>query len=212
MRRAAQTKWGPASLPAPTAPSEGSAKSQNQVPGEPNPEFRLTSSGVAFHRSLPPGEEPDDLYFSAPAEASLLFRAVRPDPKVKADRCSAALLGMILSCVPLCPPRPKSLEAASRIRKIISSGASSRLTPLQLPKEHRHCPPRRSDLWSPAAPSSVSGCLVRPGTAAPITKSPCTSLSSRKSEKCGGKPVDNVDIGNNRRNFYGFTRIALNQG
>ena len=148
-----QMKWGPASLPAPTAPSEGSAKSQNQAPGEPNPEFRLTSSGVAFHRSLPPEEEPGDLYSSAPAEASLLFRAARPDPKVKADRCSAALLGITLSCVPLCPPRPKSLEAASRIRKITSSGASSRLTPLRLPKEPRHCPPRRSDLWSPAAPS-----------------------------------------------------------
>ena len=39
------------------------------------------------------------------------------------------------------------------------------------------------------------------GTAVPITQSPCTSIPSRKSEKYGKKPVDNGDIGNNRRNL-----------
>jgi hypothetical protein len=125
----------------------------HQVPGEPNSRTSAHQLRRRFRPITPSLEEPCSLYSSAPAEASLLFRAARPDPKVKADRCSAALLGMTNSCVPLCPPRPKSLEAASRWRKIISSGASSRLAPHPLPKEPQHCPSRRSDLWSPAASS-----------------------------------------------------------
>lgn len=102
---------------------------------------------------LPPGEEPGCLYSSAPAEASLLFRAARPDPKVKADRCSAALLGMTSNCVPLCVRTTRrSPSAASRDRKIISSGASSRLA-TKGPEGTSHCLPRRSELWPPAAPS-----------------------------------------------------------
>ena len=182
-------KWGPASLPAPTAPSEGSAKLQNRVPGEPNPEFRLTSSGVASHRSTPSEEEPSDLYFSAPAEASLLFRAARPDPKVKTDRCSAALLGMTLNQRPALPPtirRPPS--AASRDRKIISSGASSRLAPHPLPKEPQHCLSRRSDLWSPAASSNRCRLSDEAGTAVPITVGPCARFPSRAKRKIWAQP------------------------
>jgi hypothetical protein len=44
-----------------SAPSEGSAELHNQVPGEPNPELRLTSSGVASHRQLPPRRSPTAL-------------------------------------------------------------------------------------------------------------------------------------------------------
>jgi hypothetical protein len=161
-------KWGPASLPAPTAPSEGSAKLQNSVPGEPHPEFRLTSSGVASHRSLPPKRS---LAASTPVRQPKPRFCFAPPglTEVKADRCSAALLGMTHSCVPLCPPRPKSLEAASRWRKIISSGASSRLAPHPLPKEPQHCLPRRSDLWSPAASSFRFRLSDEAGTAVPIT-------------------------------------------
>jgi len=124
----------------------------NQVPGEPNPRTPTHQLRRRFPPATPSEEEPGDLYSSAPAEASLLFRAARPDPKVKADRCSAALLGMNLNRVPLCPPRPKSVEAASRNRKNISSGASSRLAS-ESPEGTFHCPPRRSELWPPAEPS-----------------------------------------------------------
>ena len=126
---------------------------KNQVPGEPNSRTPTHQLRRRFPPTTPSREEPGDLYSSAPAEASLLFRAARPDPKVKADRCSAALLGIILNRVPLCPPRPKSLEAASRNRKITSSGASSRLAP-ESPEGTFHCPPRRSELWPPAEPSN----------------------------------------------------------
>jgi hypothetical protein len=55
------------------------------------------------------------------------------------------------SCVPLCSPtirRPSG--AASRLRKIDSSGASSRLAPKRTEALSTACR-RRSDLWSPAA-------------------------------------------------------------
>ena len=196
-------KWGPASLPAPTAPSEGSAKLQNRVPGEPNPEFRLTSSGVASHRSTPSEEEPSDLYFSAPAEASLLFRAARPDPKVKTDRCSAALLGMTLNQRPALPPtirRPPS--AASRDRKIISSGASSRLAPH--PLRRASALPAGGDRIFGHLPHllAVAGFPMRPGPPSRSQLDLALDFRVAPSEKYRRKPVDNVDIGNNRRNLF----------
>ena len=166
--RSPKEKRGLASLRAPSAPSEGFAKFQVSVPGEPHPEFRLTSSGVASYRSLPPKRS---LATSTPVrQPKPRFCFASPGlTEVKADRCSAALLGMTISCVPLCPPQSKPLEAASRIRKIISSGASSRLAPFPLPKEPPHCLPRRSDLWSPAASSFPCGLSDEAGTAVPIT-------------------------------------------
>ena len=54
--RVAQKKWGPALLPAPTAPSEGYAGVRNLVQTR-RPATRsrswLTSSGVASHRTAP---------------------------------------------------------------------------------------------------------------------------------------------------------------
>jgi hypothetical protein len=59
----AQKKWGPALLPAPTAPSEGSAGVRNLVCFCPKAWLTrsrswLTSSGVAFHPTAPSEEEP----------------------------------------------------------------------------------------------------------------------------------------------------------
>ena len=91
--------------------------------------------------------------------------------------------------------------AALRDRKTISSGASSRLAPKSpegnLPIACR----RRSDLWSPAASSIRFRLSDEAGTAVPITHAQCTSCPSRESEKCGGKPVDNGDIGQKPRNL-----------
>src|SRR3982751_337727 len=107
------------------------------------------------------------------------------------------------SCVPLCSPSPKSpernpepgnrvaLEEDRLFRRLIPTD------PEKNPKAHSTACRRRSDLWSPAAPS----CRCRPsgeaGTAVPITQRQCTARPSRESEKCGEKPVDNGDIGNN---------------
>jgi len=171
------------------AASPHCAERRIRLTSKPSP--RGTQSRIQAHqlrRRFPPTtpseEEPSDLYSSALAEASLLFRAARPDPKVKADRCSAALLGIILNQRPaLLRTIRRPPSAASRDRKIISSGASSRLAPHPLPKEPQHCLPRRSDLWSPAAPS----CRCRPsdeaGTAVPITVEPCAAFPSRDKRK-----------------------------
>ena len=48
---------------------------------------------------------------------------------------------------------------------------------------------------------SLAGHPVEAGTSVPITLEQCTSRPSRGSGKCVLKPVDNGDIGNNRRNL-----------
>ena len=99
----AQRKWGPALLPAPTAPSEGYAgvRGPGQNPKAPTRSRSwLTSSGVASYRTAPSCEEPT-VYQTARPEGSLVLRPVRPgllDPKsleAKTVRCSTALLGSI---------------------------------------------------------------------------------------------------------------------
>ena len=165
---AAQMKWGPALLPAPTAPSEGSAKSQNQVPGEPIPELRLTSSGVASHRPLPPKRS---LATSTPVrQPKPRFCFVPPGlTEVKADRCSAALLGKTLNCVPLCFQRPESRLQPRRAVERSSLPAPLPGWPRDASEETSHCPPRRSDFWSPAASCFRCRLSDEAGTAVPIT-------------------------------------------
>ena len=95
-------KWGPALLPAPTAPSEGSA-SLHQT----GPETRFLKSGSPAQASLPIdhsllAEEPGFSSRCAGPKTSLPFGVSWPDPKVKANRFSAALLGTISCCGPLC--------------------------------------------------------------------------------------------------------------
>jgi hypothetical protein len=98
-------------------------------------------------------------------------------------------------------PLPKKRSKPRRARgKINSSGASSRLAPKHS-EEHLIACRRRSVLPSTSAPS----CRCRPsgeaGTSVPITQEQCTCRVSRKSEKYESYPVDNGDIGNNRRNI-----------
>jgi len=97
----------------------------------------------------------------------------------------------------------RSEDRWSRVarQKETSSGASSRLAPLQLPKERLHCLPAEIGPLVTCRTRLPLPAIGEAGTAVPITKSPCTSGPSRKSEKYGKKPVDNGDIGNNRRNL-----------
>jgi hypothetical protein len=61
-------------------------------------------------------------------------------------------------------PAERPLRAASRDRKIISSGASSRLAPLPLPKEPRHCLPAEiGPLVTCRTHLAVAGFQGRPG-------------------------------------------------
>jgi hypothetical protein len=210
---AAQKKWGPALLPAPTAPSEGSAGVRNLV----------DRSLAAYLPALDPG---------SPAQASL---PIRPLPLARSptdlpDYVARRLAG--LSVRPACletlirrsplPAKPSdfprpflgrpllrpasltdgpktarnrvALEENRLFRRLFPAGPGK--NPKVLPTACR----RRSDLWSPAAPSFRCRFLGEAGTAVPITHAPCASRSSRGSEKCGIKPVDNGDFGNNNWN------------
>ena len=93
------------------------------------------------------------------------------------------------------PFRRTAAKAASREWKTISSGASSRLTRFRSRRASAIACRRRSDLWSPAAPSFRCRLSGEAGTAVPITHALCTSPPSRESEKCWYEPVDNGDIG-----------------
>jgi hypothetical protein len=115
--RLAQKKWGPALLPAPTAPSEGSAGVRSTWSPLPesfgSPLLDPGSPAQASHSTapLPPKRSPD-FYSTAPPEGSLVFRGpacplkpdlanpdlathiLKPLLPAKAVRCSAALLGV----------------------------------------------------------------------------------------------------------------------
>jgi hypothetical protein len=163
-------------LPAPTAPSEGSAgQSRSRSRRIISQKSELTSSGVASHRR---------------------------NTRRAFHRCSAALLGSITLCVPLCFSRFRG----SVPNRVALEGRST--LPAPLPDWPRNTPKsiliacrRRSVLPSTSAPS----CRCRPsgeaGTSVPITQGQCTCRVSRKSEKFASYPVDNGDIGNNRRNI-----------
>ena len=162
-------KWGPALLPAPTAPSEGSAEPHHQVPGEPNIELRLTSSGVASHRQLPPGEERDRPTEVRGPKARISFERSCLARRPKPTWCSAALLGMISTASRFASTGPKagfSRVARSEdhlFRRLVPAGLET------LPKEPLiACRGDRTFGHLPHRPA-VADCLARPG---PPSRSP----------------------------------------
>jgi hypothetical protein len=139
-----QKKWGPALLPAPTAPSEGYAGVRNLVRLDPKTQTNPLS--ILAHQlrrrfpsdcSLLRGARP--IYSTARPEGSLVFRSVRPAFGSRSLRTDIRGENRPMfhgpswgnhSCVPLRLFRTEVLRrAASRERIISSSGASSRLAP-----------------------------------------------------------------------------------
>jgi hypothetical protein len=167
----------------------------------------LTSSGVAFHRTAPSCEEPVRSTRLRGPKARWSFDLSGPASGTEVPRSQNRPVfrgpsWVDHSRVPLRSPsirRPSG--AASRWRKIDSSGASSRLARDE-PGGSSHSRRRRSDLWSPAAPSCRFWLLGRPGPPSRSREAQCTRLPSRGSGKCGVDPVENVDIGNNWRNLF----------
>ena len=104
--------------------------------------------------------------------------------------------------------RPGNPGTASRLRKIDSSGASYRLTPKRT-RGHFLLPAGGDRTFGhlPLFPA-VAGSLERPGPPSRSQVAQCTPRPSRKSEKWGEKPVDNGDIGNNRRNLFPNAKSA----
>ena len=187
-------------LPAPTAPSEGSAGLKDT--------FRRTrpsSPSSPAQASLPieplPRERSLDHLPDRVTRRLACLSIIAPDPKVKAIRCSAALLGMISVGVPLCRSARKLPD------RVAQTGRSS--LPAPLPDWPRNTPRSitlpvggdRSFRHPPLSFLPLPAFRLEAGTSVPITLVRCTSNPSRGSKKCGNRPVDNGDIGNNRRNL-----------
>ncbi len=168
---------------------------------------QIPNSGSPAQASLPINQLPPkrSLTTSTPVRRPKVRFCFAPPglTEVKADRCSAALLGMTLSCVPLCLQRP---EGRLQPRRAIERSSLPAPRPgwprFQLPKELRHCPPRRSDLKSPAALSCRCRLLARPGPPSRSQLDLAPRFRVAASEKSGCKAVDNGDIGNNNWNQF----------
>jgi hypothetical protein len=100
-------KWGPALLPAPTAPSEGYAGVRNLVKTRrPQPAL---DPGSPAQASLPTAAARESLAFSSfPSRRKFRLGPLMPRPKTKQLRCSTALLGMITSASRFASTVPKN--------------------------------------------------------------------------------------------------------
>ena len=178
----AQKKWGPALLPAPTAPSEGYAGQVVQVPGDLFQKSWLTSSGVASHLTTPSEEETDCLLGCASRRLASLSTIgawlSQSHPMFRGPSW------VDHSCVSLCPstrglPNRVALEEDQLFRRLFPTGATNL-------RRVSHC------LSAEIGPSvtlrsllAVAGFPVEAGTSVPITLATCTSHPSRGSEKNG---------------------------
>ena len=158
-------------LPAPTAPSEGSAGVRNLVDRALQPTYPLSILAHQLRRRFRSNRSLVRSQTDLPDCAARGFAgpSIRPaclEPKLAAKtvRLSAALLGSTTLAFRFASRRSEDhFEAASRWRKIDSSGASSRLAP----------PPLRRALALPAGGDrtfghlphllAVADLLVRPG-------------------------------------------------
>jgi hypothetical protein len=176
-RHRAEKKWGPASLPAPTAPSEGYAGIRNLVrfnlSAQPTRSRSwLTSSGVAFHPTAPSRGGARSIYSTARPEGSLVVRPFRPvqeKPNSEELELSGQNRPMFRgpswvdhSRVPLCPPHRNAsnrvaLEEDRLFRRLFPTG------PGKGPKAFIIACRRRSDLCSLPHLPAVASLPVRPG-------------------------------------------------
>ena len=177
-------------LPAPTAPSEGSAGVRNLVhfglSAQPDP---LSILAHQLRRRIPPnrsllrGARPT--YSTAPPGGSLVFRPSRPGvwdrnpSKPKPSSVPRPFLGRPLSRPASLTDDPKTVRNRVALEKDNSSGASSRLAPARTEALPIACR-RRSDLWSPAASSCRCRLLERPG---PPSRSPLNHALPRRVAK-----------------------------
>jgi hypothetical protein len=158
-------------LPAPTAPSEGSAGVRNLVKTRrPQPALDPGSPAQASLpiEPLPLARSPTGL----PDCAARGFAGPSPDPAWQSQNrpmfCGPSWVDH--SCVPLCSspirrplPSRVALEEDQLFRRLIPTDSAS------APRSFNIACRRRSDLWSPAAPACRCRLLGRPG---PPSRSP----------------------------------------
>ena len=149
----------------------------------------LTSSGVASYRTAPSFEEPDrstrlrgpkvrwSFDLSGPAFWNRSSSKPKPSSALRPFLGKPLLRPALLTEIPKNPGNRVAREA------IPSSGALFPAGPEKNPKALLIACRRRSDLWSPAAPSCRCRLSGEAGTAVPITQATCTPRPSRESEK-----------------------------
>jgi hypothetical protein len=175
-------KWGPALLPAPTAPSEGSAGVRSTlVPPRKRFGPPLLDPGSPAQASLPIVQRP---LARSPADlvdcATRRFAGLSTSPAWRSNsspktviraitaRCSAALLGVTTLASRFAHPVPKNPRAASRERRS-PHPAPLPDWPRQEPESSSHCLP--AEIGPSVLPHP--SCRCRPsgeaGTSVPIT-------------------------------------------
>ena len=159
---------------------------------------KFTSSGVASHLTTPSEEETDRL----PDCATRGF-ACLPTIGAWQSQSHPMFRGpswVNHSSVSLCPstrrlPNRVALEEDQLFRRLFPTGSANL-------RRVSHC--LSAEIGTSVTLRfllALASFPVEAGTSVPITLEQCTSLPSRGSEKCVLKPVDNGDIGNNRRNL-----------
>jgi hypothetical protein len=120
-----QKKWGPALLPAPTAPSEGYAGVRNLVDSAFRLTYPLSILAHQLRRRFPSSRSLFRgtwlIYPTTWPESSLVVRSARPVETVaptKTTPCSAALLGETALASRFAHQVPKNPGAASRERQL----------------------------------------------------------------------------------------------
>jgi hypothetical protein len=183
-------------LPAPTAPSEGSAGLHGPDPEGSFPKVLAHQLRRRFpsNSSLRRGDRPSNRLRFPKARLPFNYRCLA---KPKPSDVLRPFLGRPLLRPALLLPSEDflsrvALEEDQLFRRLFPTGP-------ELLRRVSHC------LSAEIGPSvtlrfllAVSGLPVEAGTSVPITLEQCTSRPSRGSKKFGHKPVDNGDIGNNR--------------
>ena len=174
-------KWGPALLPAPTAPSEGYAGQVVQVPGDLFQKSWLTSSGVASHLTTLSEEKTDRLVDCASRRLACLFN-FRCLAEPKPSDVPRPFLGRPLLRLALLLPSEDfesrvALEEDQLFRRLFPTGPA-------ILRRVSHC---LSAEIGPSVPLrfllALAGLPVEAGTSVPITLEQCTPPPSRGSEK-----------------------------
>jgi hypothetical protein len=161
--RSPKRKWGPALLPAPNAPSEGSAGIRYLVktrrpqpaldPGSPaQASLPIEQLPLARSPTSLPNCNPEDRLSFSPSGLT----------EVKTVQLSAALLGP----TPLASRfafHPERLRAASRLRRSTLPAPHTNWPRFNSRRNLNIACRRRSDLWSPAATACRCRLLERPG-------------------------------------------------
>ena len=166
-------------LPAPTAPSEGSAGVRNLVDRSFRPIYPLSILAHQLRRRFPSCSAllrgARLFYSTAPPEGSLVFRPARPgtpeisDPKTeplsgpKPPDVLRPFLGKPLLRPASLTEIPKNSRNRVAREATSSSGASSRLAPLPLPKEPWQCLPAEIGPLVTCRTACRCRLLTRPG-------------------------------------------------